>query len=388
MHDELLSWRDEFPILERNVYLINNSLGAMPRAVRVELDRFATAWEERGVRAWHEGWWEMAVETGDLLAPILGVRAGEITMHQNVSLATALFLSAIDYPRRRNRIVTTALDFPTLGYLLEGEREKGAELVSAPSADGIGVESDDLVATIDRRTRLVVVSHVLFRSAFVLDAARLARRCREVGALLVLDVYQSVGAIPLRLAEWGIDAAVGGSVKFLCGGPGAAFLWVDPELAAALEPTVTGWQADREPFAFRPGPIERPDSAWRLLTGTPNVPALHSCRPGYRIIAEVGVERIRERSKSLTQELVDGVSRPEMRDLGFELRTPRDPERRGGAVTVRHERAEEIGEALLARDIICDVRPGSGIRLAPHFYNSVEECRTALEALDQLARRL
>lgn len=387
MHEELLSWRAEFPILERTVYLINNSLGAMPRGVRSELDRFATAWEKRGVRAWHEGWWEMAVETGDLLGPILGVGPGEVTMHQNVSLAVAVFLSAIDYPAERNRIVSTALDFPTLGYVLEGERRKGAELVSVPSADGIAVESDDLLAAIDERTRLVVVSHVLFRSAFLLDAAAVARRCREVGARLLLDVYQSAGVVPIRLAEWGVDAAVGGSVKFLCGGPGAAFLWVDPELVPRLEPTVTGWQADREPFAFRPGPIEPAESSWRFLTGTPNVPALHSCRPGYRIIAEVGIERIRERSTALTRELVEGLCEPAMTELGFALRSPRDPERRGGAVTVWHQRAEAIGDALLARDIVCDVRPGSGIRLAPHFYNSAEECRTAVESLQQIAAR-
>lgn len=388
MHDDLLSWRHEFPILERTVYLINNSLGAMPRGVRAELDRFAAAWEERGVRAWHEGWWEMAVETGDQLAPILGVAAGEIAMHQNVSLATAVFLSAIDYPEERNRIVSTELDFPTLGYLLEGERRKGAELVRVPSPDGIGVETEALVGAIDERTRLVVVSHVLFRSAYVIDVAAVARHCREVGALLLLDVYQSAGTVPIRLADWRVDAAVGGSVKFLCGGPGAAYLWVDPELLPTLEPTVTGWQADREPFAFRPGPIERPDSAWRLLTGTPNIPALHACRPGHRIVAEVGVERIRERSKVLTRELVDGISRPEMHELGFALRSPHDAERRGGAVTVWHQRAGEIGDALLERDIVCDVRAGSGIRLAPHFYNTIDECRTALAALGEIARGL
>lgn len=388
MHEDLLAWRPEFPILGQSVYLINNSLGAMPRAVRDELERFATTWEERGVRAWHEGWWEMAVETGDLLAPVLGTGPGEIAMHQNVSLATAVFLSAIDYPADRNRIVSTELDFPTLGYLLEGERRKGAELVTVSSPDGVGVAAADLDAAIDERTRLVVVSHVLFRSAFLLDAAALARRCREVGALLLLDVYQSAGTVPIRLAEWGVDAAVGGSVKFLCGGPGAAYLWVDPDLLPTLEPAVTGWQADREPFAFRPGAIERPDSAWRLLTGTPNIPALHSCRPGYRIVAEVGVERIRERSRSLTQAIVDEICGPEMRRLGFGLRSPREPERRGGAVTVWHQSAEAFGEALLARDIVCDVRPGSGIRLAPHFYNTIEECREALAALREIALHL
>jgi kynureninase len=325
----------------------------------------------------------MAVETGDLLAPILGVGRGEVAMHQNVSVAAAVFLSAFDYPPERNRIVYTQLNFPSVMYVAEGERRRGAEIVVVPSDDGIGVPVERLLAAIDERTRLVPISHVLFRSAFVQDAAAVARRCREVGAVLLLDVYQSAGALPLRLAEWGVDAAVGGSVKWLCGGPGAGYLWVRPDLAADLRPAATGWQADEEPFAFRPGPIRhtrRPATAWRLLTGTPNVPALYSCRPGYRTIGEVGVERIRARSLALTQRL---ISRAEA--AGFEVRTPRDPERRGGTVSVWHPEAERLCGELLAREVICDYRPRAGVRLSPHFYNTEEECDRSIDLLAQLA---
>jgi len=381
VHDELLSWRAEFPILERSTYLINNSLGAMPRQVRGELERFATAWDERGVRAWHEGWWEMAVETGDLLAPILGVSPGEITMHQNVSLATAVFLSALDYPGDRNRIVYTDLNFPTLMYVLGSERRKGAEIVTVPSDDGISVPTDRLLEAIDERTRLVPVSHVLFRSGCLQDARRIAARCREVGALLLLDVYQSVGVVPIRLDDWGVDAAVGGSVKWLCGGPGAGYLWVAPHLLPTLEPTVTGWMADEEPFAFRPGPIRHAESVWKLLNGTPNIPALHACRAGYRIIGEIGVERIRERSLSLTRALIDGADAAQL-----EVRTPRNDADRGGTVTLWHPAAETLSQQLLERDVMCDFRPDAGIRLAPHFYNSVEECELAVSTLAELAR--
>ena len=180
------------------------------------------------MRAWHEGWWEMAAETGDLLAPLLGVAPGGIAMHQNVAVAAAVFLSCLDYPPERNRIVYTELNFPNVMYLAEGERRKGAEIVVVPSDDGIGVPTERLLAAIDERTRLVPISHVLFRSAFVQDAEAIARRCREVGAILLLDVYQSAGALPLELEAWGVHAAVGGSVKWLCGGPGAGFLWVQP----------------------------------------------------------------------------------------------------------------------------------------------------------------
>lgn len=381
MHDDLLEWRSEFPILRRSIYLINNSLGAMPRGVREEMARFADAWDERGVRAWHEGWWEMAVETGDLLAPVLGVSPGEITMHQNVSLATAAFLSALDYPAERNRIVYTDLDFPTLMYVLDGERRKGAEIVTVSSDDGMSVPTERLLEAIDERTRLVPISHVLFRSGWLQDARRIAARCREVGSLMLLDVYQSAGAVPIELTEWGIDAAVGGSVKWLCGGPGAGYLWVAPHRLRDLEPTVTGWMADEEPFAFRPGAIRYADSAWRMLNGTPNIPALHACRAGYRIIGEIGVDRIRERSLALTGALIECADAE-----GLEVRTPRDDAQRAGAVTLWHPEAERLSRQLLEREVICDYRPGAGIRLSPHFYNSLDECESAVSTLGELAR--
>ncbi len=381
--DDLLALRREFPILERTTYLINNSLGAMPRGVREELETFARQWDERGVRAWHEGWWEMSAETGDLIAPLLGVGKGQIAMHQNVSVAAAVFFSCFDYPPERNKIVYTELNFPNVMYLVEGERRKGAEVIVVPSDDGIGVPTERLLAAIDEHTRLVPVSHTLFRSAFVQDAEAIARRCREVGAVLLLDVYQSAGVVPLELAAWGVDAASGGSVKWLCGGPGAGFLWVRPDLATELRPALTGWQADEEPFAFRTGPVRYAATPWRFLNGTPNIPALHSCRAGYRIVAGVGSRRIRERSLALTSHLMDAAT-----EAGFELRTPRDPARRGGTVSVWHEKAEQLCHQLLEREVMCDFRPRAGIRLSPHFYNTEAECDHAIATLAHLAAHL
>ncbi|HVR98342.1 MAG TPA: aminotransferase class V-fold PLP-dependent enzyme [Thermoanaerobaculia bacterium] len=380
-HQDLLALRSEFPILEHSTYLISNSLGAMPRGVEDELATFTREWGERGVRAWHEGWWEMPVTTGDLLAPLLGVQPGGVSMHQNVAVAAEIFFSCFDYPPERNRIVYTELNFPNVMYLAEGERKKGAEIVMVPSDDGIGVPTERLLAAIDERTRLVPVSHTLFRSAFVQDAAAIARRCREVGAVLLLDVYQSTGVVPLEMEAWGVDAAVGGSVKWLCGGPGAGYLWVRPDLAETLFPSFAGWQADEEPFAFRPGPIRHASNPWRFLTGTPNVPALYSCRAGYRIIAGVGIRKIRERSLALTDHLIAAAE-----GAGFEVRTPREHERRGGTVSIWHEDAERLCHELIAREIVCDFRPRAGIRLSPHFYNTEEECDHAIRTLAELAR--
>jgi kynureninase len=378
-HADLLELRKEFPVLAHTTYLINNSLGAMPRAVEEEMALFTATWGERGVRAWSEGWWEMANETGDLLAPLLGVKPGSIAMHQNVAVAAEVFLSCFDYPADRNRIVYTALNFPNVMYLLEGQKRKGAEIVVVPSDDGIGVPTERLLAAIDERTRIVPISHTLFRSAFVQDAEAIARRCREVGAILLLDVYQSAGVLPIECEKWGVHAAVGGSVKWLCGGPGAGFLWVNPEIAETLEPSFTGWQADVEPFAFRPGPIRYAKSPWRFLTGTPNIPALYSCRSGYRIVAGVGFQRIRERSLALTAHLMAAAE-----EAGFEVRTPRDPKHRGGTVSVWHPEAERLCNELIEREVICDYRPGAGVRLSPHFFNTEEECDHAVAVLKEL----
>jgi len=378
--EPLLAWRAELPIVERTTHLVNHSLGPMPRGVEAELAAYAAEWRERGVRAWNEGWWEVAVTTGDLLAPILGVQTGTVAMHANVSVALSVFLSALDYPAGRDRIVALADDFHTDRYVLLGEERRGARVTLIASDDGITIDLERLLASIDSRTRLVVVSHVLFHSSFLVDAAAIARRCREVGALLVLDVYQSAGVVPLTLAAWGVDAAVGGSVKWLCGGPGAGYLYVRPELAATLEPAATGWQADAEPFAFRRGPIRYADGAWRFLTGTPAVPSLYACRPGYRMVAEVGVNAIRARSIALTERLIRRAD-----EHGIELRSPRDPAARGGAVTLFHPEAERICRELVARDVLCDFRPGSGIRLGPHFFNTGEECDRAVELFAELA---
>jgi kynureninase len=382
-HPELLEWRSEFPILETSTYLISNSLGAMPRGVEDSLSRYTREWRTLGVRAWHgagergdEPWWDLPVRVGDMLAPILGVATGSVAMHQNVSIALALFLSCIDYPQDRNRIVYTGMNFPSVRYLLEGERKKGAEIHVVPSADSIGVDLTALLDAIDERTRLVPISHVLFQSAYIQDAQAIARRCREVGALLMLDVYQSAGVVPLELEAWGVDAAVGGCLKWLCGGPGNCFLWVNGEISPTLEPAFTGWQSHKRPFGFE-AELDRVEAgAWRYLTGTPNVPGLYAAIPGLQILNQIAPRAIRERSLYLTRYLIDGAA-----ERGLAIHSPTDSQVRGGTVTIAHPRSEEMSRRLLAADIVCDYRPNAGIRLSPHFYSTVEECDVALNAL-------
>ncbi|HEX6058489.1 MAG TPA: aminotransferase class V-fold PLP-dependent enzyme [Gemmatimonadaceae bacterium] len=376
--DPLLRFRERFPILERSTYLVSNSLGAMPRAVPERLAEYAEAWATLGVRAWASGWWEMPVRVGDEIAPLVGAGAGEVAMVPNVSSAQAAIVSALDYGGGRDAIVTTSLDFPSVRYVYDGlARRLGARIVVVPSDDGVGIDLDRLLAAIDERTRLVAVSHVLFRSAYIMDAAAICRRAREVGALVALDAYHSVGVLPVDVRALDADFLTGGVLKWLCGGPGGSFVWVRPELGARLEPAVTGWQAHERPFAFEES-MAYAAGAWRWLGGTPPIPALYAAIEGPRIVREAGVAAIRAKSVRQTARL---VALAESR--GYRVTAPRDPERRGGTVAFDIPHAREVAQWLLARDIVVDYRPGAGIRVAPHFYTSDDEIERAVAAIDE-----
>jgi kynureninase len=361
--DELLAYRDRFPILRDCVYLINHSLAAMPAAAEDNLLEYARMWRERGIRAWGEGWWEMPVTVGDQLARIMGGAPGTIVMHQNVTVAEEVVLScfrtsALRDGGSRNRVVYEEANFPSVRYLYQAQ----------PDLEVVAVEDDRaIVEAIDERTLLVPISHVLFKNAEIQDVEPIVRRAHELGAYVVLDCYQSAGVVPFDLTALDVDFAVGGSVKWLCGGPGAGWLYVRPDLAERLEPTFVGWQGHARPFAFEPE-LEYAAGARRFLTGTPNVPALYAATAGYDVIEEIGVERIRERSLRLTSLLMQLLD-----DAGFEISSPREASRRGGTVLVRTPDDAAVHRELGERGIVCDFRPGAGIRLGPHFYNTEDE---------------
>lgn len=378
--------RSEFPILDRCTYLVSHSLGAMPRGARAGLESYAREWEERGVRAWSEGWWDLPVRMGDELGSLLGAPAGTISMQPNVTLATALFLSACDFTGPRNRLVTDALNFPSLLYLFEGWKglqaaAPGMEVVTVPSDDGLTIDIGRYLDAVDERTRLVALSHVEFQSSFLQDVPAVVRRARDVGAWVLLDVYQSAGVVPLNLTELGVDGAVGGCLKWLCGGPGAAFLHVRPEAAAELHPRLTGWQSHTDPFDFAPPPHRQASGSWRFLHGTPAIPALKAAQPGLSLLRLAGIEAIREKSLRQTGLVLERAAQE-----GWAVRTPLRPEDRGGVVSIQPPHAYEVSRALLARDIVIDYRPAGGIRIGPHFYNTDEEITRALDAVSEILR--
>jgi kynureninase len=361
-------YRDRFPILDTCTYLINHSLAAMPSAAEDNLREYARVWRERGIKAWAEGWWDLPVTVGDQLGRILGAPAGSIVMHQNVTVAEAIVLSCFARSGARNRVVYEEANFPSVRYLYQAQ----------PDLEVVAVSDDAAVAdAIDERTLLVPISHVLFKNGEIQAVEPIVRRAHEVGAHVVLDCYQSAGVVPFGLTELGVDFAVGGSVKWLCGGPGAGWLYVRPDLAERLEPTLVGWQAHARPFAFEPE-LEYAAGARRFLTGTPNVPALYAATAGYDVIEEVGVPRIRERSLALTQLLIDLSD-----EAGLEVVSPREAERRGGTVTVSTPDHAACHRELDERGIVCDFRPDpeGGIRLGPHFFNTEDEVRLAVSEL-------
>jgi kynureninase len=368
---ELLDYRDRFPILASTTYLINHSLGAMPAEAKVRLERYADEWATRGARAWAEGWWDTPKTVGDLLGSIMGAPPGTTVMHQNATIAEAVVLSALDFREPRNRIVFEAGLFPTVRYVEQAWTRFGAEVVVAEDAEAV-------IEAIDERTLLVPISHVLFKSGEIQPVERIIERAREVGAMVCLDCYQSSGTVPLDLPALGVEFAVGGSVKWLCGGPGAGWLYVRPDIADGLQPAFAGWQAHARPFAFEPE-MELATGAARFLTGTPNVPALYAASAGYEILAEIGVERIRANSMRQTAMLVELVDQ-----AGFELTSPREPERRGGSVVFRVPDFQAVQAELAARDIICDTRPDAGLRFGPHFFTTDDEIRFAVDQVVEI----
>jgi kynureninase len=377
--DELLKWRDEFPILDKTVYLISHSLGAMPRGTYDRLQSYAETWATRGVRAWAEGWWDMPVTVGNEVARIIGAAPETVVMHQNVSICQSLILSCFDPKPGRNKIVCEELNFPTVLYVYESHARDGRlRIEKVKSDDGITIPLERMLAAIDEETLLVPISHVLYKSAFLQDARAIIERAHEVGAMVVLDTYQSAGTVPFDVTDLNVDFVTGGSVKWLCGGPGAGYLYVRPDLQLQLEPKTTGWMAHEAPFEFE-STMQYAPNIRRFLHGSPAIPALYAAESGYRIINEIGVKAIRAKSVRQTQHLILLAE-----EAGFRVTSPRGPEQRGGTITIAAEHAGALTKELIRREFIVDYRPGAGVRISPHFYTKDEELDLVINEMKEI----
>jgi kynureninase len=343
------------------------------------MHEYAETWATRGVRAWAEGWWEMPVTTGNEVARIIGADPRTVVMHQNVSICQSLILSCFEPTPKRNKIVYSELNFPTVMYVYEAHARNGnLRIETVKSDDGITVPLERMLAAIDETTLLVPISHVLYKSAFLQDAKAITERAHEVGAMVVLDVYQSAGTVAFSVKELNVDFATGGSVKWLCGGPGAGYLYVRPDLIERFQPKTTGWMAHEEPFAFDTR-LRYAADITRFLHGSPSIPALYAAESGYKIINEIGVPAIRQKSIRQTSRLIELAEA-----AGFRVTSPGDPARRGGTVTIAVEHAAAVTRELVRREVIVDYRPGAGVRLSPHFYTTDDELDFAINEMKSI----
>lgn len=372
--------RDRFPTLENATYLVSHSMGAPPLAAREALAEYWETWAQAGPEAW-ETWLPSVATIADGLGEIFGAPPGTVSLVPNVSLAQAIVASALTFAPERSEVVIEALQFPTVTYVWTNWERYGAKVVVVPSDDGRTMSTERICAAITERTAVVALSHAAYQSGAVIDVAEIARRAREMGAIFVLDTYQTTGVFPYDVVELGVDIVVGGSHKWLCGGPGCAFLYVRDGLRDRLAPAISGWMAHEAPFAFAPAPIVLAGGAHRYDSGTPTIPGYVVARAGHEAIKDVGIRAIREHNVRLTERLIAGA-----RERGFAIPTPLEPERRSGWIGMDFPGADRATHALVARRVFVDYRPGCGIRVSPHFYTSDADIDAFFTAVDDVRR--
>jgi len=377
--DPLLHFRPEFPILERTTYMISNSLGAMPRGVYGSAKEYCDVWATRGVRAWEEAWWMMAREVGDTIGRIMNAPDGSVSVHLNVTSCQSVIASCFDFSGKRNKVVYSDMNFPSIMYFWEAQRSRGARVHMVKTDDGVHVPTDRMLEAIDEETLLVPISHVVFRSSYIQDVKAIIDKAHRVGALVVVDAFQSLGNVPLDVQAINADFAVGGVLKWLCGGAGTSYLYVRPDLAQKLEPKITGWFAHEHPFDFEVGATKYGEPPFRFMQGTSNVPGFYTAMPGLKIILEAGVENIRAKSRKMTARLIELADK-----RGWRVNAPRNADQRGGTVAIDMPNAQEVCAELLRRDVLVDYRPKAGVRFSPHFYNAMDEIDLAIATVDEI----
>ena len=378
VHDDLLARRPDYPVLARKTYLASHTLGAMHRGTRDRLADFTDLWAEQGVVAW-ETWAPTVERVADLVGSLIGAPPGTTVMRQNVADLLGDLVVSLDWTGPRNRVVTSALEWPGSLHTWSQIGRLGGEAVVVPGEpDGISFDVQRMVDAIDERTLVVECSHVLFRTSTIVDLAPIIEKAHAVGALAIVDGYQAAGTLPVDVVALGCDVYLGGSVKYLSGGPGNGWMHVSPTLVDRLEPVTAGWFGQRSPFDFDPEIAYAPGIR-RFAGGTPGVPAAYAAEPAYAALAEIGMSRVRERSQSMTQPLLEAAL-----ERGFTVRSPHDPSRRGGHVTIDPGDSARVHDALIARGTVVDHRPGVGIRVSPHFYNSLDEALGVLDAMAEV----
>jgi selenocysteine lyase/cysteine desulfurase len=366
-------WRSEFPILERKTYLNSCSLGALSRRALARVAAFHEEWHEHGASAWYEVWMGRLAELRGRVANLIGARTEEVALTASISAGLAAFASSLDY-RARPRVVIGDLDFPTLGYAWINNPD--VELVRVPSDDGFSIDPERFAAVVDERTALIATSHVYFTTGAIQPLRPLAGIAHRHGALLLVDAYHSAGQVPVDVRADDVDVLLTGPLKWLLGGPGLAYIFVRGELIPRLRPTVTGWFAARDQFAFDSARFEPKEDARRFELGTPALPTVHSALGAQELIDSVGVPAIRARNRELTGLLLEEVA-----GAAWRVRGPAGAdERRSAIVMIEHPDPARAVAALARQGVIVDSRPGY-VRVSPHFYNDVADVDRFMDAL-------
>ena len=383
---DLKAIRKEFPILAKCVYLISNSLGAVPRQVRDDIMAYYGLWSEQGVSAWSQEWWDLARNVGDQVASLLHAEKDSVAMMTNATHAHWIALSTrfLVKDRSRRKIIMTDHDFPSSLYAVQKISEFmdwDVQVIQSYGKSGIDVEN--ILDHIDDQTLFVATSHVYFKTAYVQDVSKIADHARRVGAWTVIDGYHAPGCIPVNLSELGVDFYIGGCLKWLCGGPGNAFLYVKPELASRIQPQLTGWLAHKSPFSFSQE-MDYTHGSYRFMSGTPPIASLYTARAGLEIINSIGIPQIRKKSITQTRLVIENSKK-----RNFVVFSPEDDTYRGGAVSVNFPHAYQVKQALEERQFKVDYRKGKNsepdvIRIGPHFYTQDEELHSLFKTIDTI----
>jgi kynureninase len=370
--------RDQFPILHDSAYLVSHSMGAAPLGAKAALDAYFEEWAADGPEAW-ERWLPRIGEIADGIGRLIGAPPGSVFLGANVSVLQAALASALDFSGERNEVVYEALQFPSLTYVWREWERFGAKTVTVASPDGRTIPIESILDAITERTAIAVLSHAYYVSGAVADVRAIQAHCRRAGALLCVDAYQTTGVYPYDVTAWDLDVVTGGSHKWLMGGPGCGWIYVKPALRDRLRPAVTGWMAHARPFAFEAAPIHYAESMYRFGHGTPTIPGYVVAQAGHRLIAQVGIPKIREHNVRLTAKLAEMAL-----ERGLRVNTPLDPDRRTGWIGIDFDGADRVCKALVERRVFVDYRPGCGLRVSPHFYTGDAEIDRFFKEVDRL----
>ncbi len=379
-HPELLAYRAEFPILQRKTYLNSCSLGALSLRSMQNIEQFMEMWNEWGAHAWYEIWLGEIAKARQTFAKLIGAQPHEVAIAPNVSVALSSIATALDYSER-NKVILADMDFPTLPYQWLAKKRLGVECHFVESPDRIYTPPELFEQVVDSKTALVATSRVFYTSGYIQDIRAIADIAHKHGVYVLVDDYQGTGQIPLNVVAQDIDFLVTGTLKWLLGGPGLAFVYIREGLIPSLEPTIAGWFGHRDQFQFKTREFEfRPD-ATRVEMGTPAMAAVYAANGGLDIVQEISIQSICERTRYLTNDLIARV-----REHGWTVRAPQEPECRSSIVMMEVEQPQQVVKELIVRNIVTDSRPGL-LRISPYFYNTIEENAVIIDALTDILER-